>query len=131
MRVVSCLLTEHNLWLVALAAFVCTSGTVMTLRLFQRTRMRTGVEMYGWAFLTAVAGGSSIWCTHFIGMLAYEVAAPVTFDPLLTMASLAIAIVGCGLGFGLCAANNRFVPPELGGALMGIGIVCMHYTGMA
>jgi diguanylate cyclase len=131
MRVVSCLLTEHNLWLVALAAFVCTSGILITFGLFQRTRMRTGVEMYGWAFLTAVAAGSSIWCTHFIAMLAYEVTAPVTFDPLLTMASLTIAISGCGLGFGLCALNKRFLRPELCGVIVGVGVVCMHYTGMA
>ncbi len=63
-------------------------------------------------------------------MLAYKVSAPVTFDPTLTMASLAIAIGGCGLGFGLSTANYRFLPPELCGAVVGLSVACMHYTGM-
>ena len=36
MRVISCLFTEHNLWLVALAALVCVSGCWVTFRLFER-----------------------------------------------------------------------------------------------
>src|SRR5262245_50054184 len=120
MRVVSCLFTEHNLWLVALAALVCISGSAITFGLYQRARERTGLQMYGWIFLTAVAAGSSVWCTHFVAMLAYEVSAPVTFDPLLTMASLVVAIIGCGLGFGLSAADGKRFSPEVCGAVVGI-----------
>ena len=131
MRVVSCLFTEHNLWLVALAALVCISGSAITFGLYKRARERAGLQMYGWIFLTAVAAGSSVWCTHFVAMLAYEVSAPVTFDPLLTMASLVVAIIGCGLGFGLSAAGEKRFPPEICGAVVGISASLMHYTGMA
>jgi diguanylate cyclase (GGDEF)-like protein len=131
MRVVSCLFTEHNLWLVGLAAIVCVLGSGITFGLYSRARERTGTQMLGWAFLTAVAAGSSIWCTHFIAMLAYEVAAPVTFDPLLTMASLVVAIVGCGAGFGLSSLDTKRFSPELGGGIVGLSIATMHYTGMA
>lgn len=130
MRVVSCLVTQHNLWLVGVAAFVCVVGSIITFGLYARARTRVGLQRQGWIFLTAVAGGSSVWCTHFIAMLAYQVSAPVTFDPTLTMVSLAVAIGGCGLGFGLSAANWRFVPPELCGTLVGLSVACMHYTGM-
>jgi predicted signal transduction protein with EAL and GGDEF domain len=131
MRVVSCLFTEHNLWLVALAAIVCVSGCAITFSLFNRARERTGLQKHGWSFLTAVAAGSSIWCTHFIAMLAYEVTVPVTFDPLLTMASLVVAILGCAVGFGLCAIDHKRFRPELCGAIVGITVATMHYTGMA
>lgn len=131
MRVVSCLFTEHNLLIVALAAVVCVAGSWITFGLYTRARMRSGLQMHGWAFLTAVAAGSSIWCTHFIAMLAYEVTAPVTFDPILTMASLVIAIAGCGLGFGLSALEDGRFPPELCGAIVGLSVAFMHYTGMA
>jgi len=131
MRVVSCLFVEHNLWLVALAAIVCVSGSGITFGLYSRARERTGLQKHGWTFLTAVAAGSSIWCTHFIAMLAYEVTAPVTFDPVLTMASLVVAIAGCGAGFGLSSIDEKRFPPEVCGAIVGIGVGMMHYTGMA
>jgi NO-binding membrane sensor protein with MHYT domain len=131
MRVVSCLFTEHNLWLVALAAVVCVSGSAIALGLYARARERTDQQKLGWIFLTAVAAGSSIWCTHFIAMLAYVVEAPVTFDPILTMASLELAIVGCGAGFGLSAYDSKKFPPEVCGAVVGISVALMHYTGMA
>src|ERR1700754_1841125 len=101
MRVVSCLFTEHNLWLVALAALVCISGSAITFSLYERARQRRGLQKHGWAFLTAVAAGSSVWCTHFIAMLAYDVQAYVVFDPILTIVSLLLAIAGCGAGFGV------------------------------
>ena len=131
MRVVSCLFTEHNLWLVALAAVICISGSAITFGLYKRARERSGLQMYGWVFLTAVAAGSSVWCTHFVAMLAYEVSAPVTFDPVLTMASLVLAILGCGLGFGLSAADEKRYRPDICGAVVGVSASLMHYTGMA
>lgn len=130
MRIISCIVTEHNLWLVALAAAICVAGSLITFRLFGHMRSRKGRQVFGWTFLAAVAAGASIWCTHFIAMLAYEVQAPVAFDPLLTLASLVIAIVGCGIGFGLGAANRRAEAPILGGAVVGLSVACMHYTGM-
>lgn len=131
MRVISCLVTEHNLWLVGLAAFVCIAGALIAFRLYARVQSRHGLQKHGWVFLTAIAAGSSIWCTHFIAMLAYEVSAPVTFHAGLTMVSLLIAILGCALGFGLSALDTRFLRPELCGAIIGFGVAGMHYTGMA
>ncbi|MDQ0470393.1 putative bifunctional diguanylate cyclase/phosphodiesterase [Labrys wisconsinensis] len=130
MRVLSCIATEHNPWLVLLAALTCISGSWVALDLFRRADERRGLQKSGWIFLAAVAAGSSVWCTHFIAMLAYEPKAPIAFDPLLTMVSLVIAIVGCGYGF--AAALMRIPPlaPELGGGAVGLAIALMHYTGM-
>ncbi|MDF3152724.1 EAL domain-containing protein [Mesorhizobium sp. XAP10] len=130
MRVISCIATEHNLWLVLLAALMCVTGCWVTIGLFDRSRKTTGVQMKGWLFLTAVAAGSSIWCTHFIAMLAYQPGAPITFDPVLTMASLVIAIVGTGLGFTLASGKSRRLAPEWSGVVVGLAISAMHYTGM-
>ena len=92
--------------------------------------MTYGVQRAGWIFLTGVAAGSSIWCTHFIAMLAYEVGAPVTFDPILTMASFLLAVAGCAGGFAVTLSRLPRVAPELGGAVVGLAITTMHYTGM-
>ncbi|WP_421915514.1 putative bifunctional diguanylate cyclase/phosphodiesterase [Mesorhizobium sp.] len=130
MRVISCIATEHNLWLVLLAALTCVTGCWVTIGLFDRARKTADVQMKGWLFLTAVAAGSSIWCTHFIAMLAYRPEAPISFDPFLTMISLIIAIAGAGAGFVLASGMLSRVIPELGGCVVGIAISAMHYTGM-
>ncbi|OBQ63703.1 putative bifunctional diguanylate cyclase/phosphodiesterase [Mesorhizobium erdmanii] len=130
MRVISCIVTEHNLWLVLLAALMCVTGCWVTIGLLDRARKTVGVQMRGWLFLTAVAAGSSIWCTHFIAMLAYQPGAPITFDPALTMISLVIAMVGTGAGFGLALDKGRGLAPEWGGCAVGLAISAMHYTGM-
>ena len=58
MRVISCIVTEHNLWLVLLAALMCVTGCWVTIGLLDRARKTVGVQMRGWLFLTAVAAGS-------------------------------------------------------------------------
>ncbi|WP_137930352.1 putative bifunctional diguanylate cyclase/phosphodiesterase [Mesorhizobium comanense] len=130
MRVISCIVTEHNLWLVLLAALMCVTGCWVTIGLLDRARKTVGLQMRGWLFLTAVAAGSSIWCTHFIAMLAYQPGAPITFDPALTMISLVIAMAGTGAGFALALDKRQRVAPEWGGAAVGLAISAMHYTGM-
>jgi diguanylate cyclase (GGDEF)-like protein len=130
MRVISCIVTEHNLWLVLLAALMCVTGCWVTIGLLDRARKTVGLQMRGWLFLTAVAAGSSIWCTHFIAMLAYQPGAPITFDPALTMISLVIAMAGTGAGFALALDKHQRVAPEWGGAAVGLAISAMHYTGM-
>ncbi|OCJ07624.1 diguanylate cyclase [Rhizobium sp. AC27/96] len=130
MRVLSCIVTEHNLWLVILAAFVCVSGGWITLNLLKRAENTHGIQRGGWIFLTGVAAGSSIWCTHFVAMLAYEVGAPVAFDPILTMASFLLAVAGCAAGFAVTLSRLPRVAPELGGAVVGLAVTGMHYTGM-
>ena len=130
MRVITCIATEHNLWLVLLAAVMCVTGCWVTMGLFERARKTLGLQMRGWLFLTAVAAGSSVWCTHFIAMLAYQPGVPITFDPFMTMLSLVFAITGAGAGLAMASnANHRFAP-ELGGAMVGLAVAAMHYTGM-
>ncbi|HWU16411.1 MAG TPA: EAL domain-containing protein [Devosia sp.] len=130
MTVLGCVFYFHNIWLVLVAALVCLAGSSATIRLFSRAANTVGLQRAGWHFLTAVAAGSSIWCTHFIAMLAYEPGAPVGFDPVMTIVSLLIAMVGVQLGFILTASGLTRIAPVLGGAVVGLAIVAMHYTGM-
>ncbi len=130
MRVISCIATEHNLWLVLLAAAICVSGTWVAFDLIQRARVRGGLQKAGWIFLSAVACGSSIWCAHFIGMLAYEVKTSVAFDPLMTFASLLVVIAGCWLAISIALSRPHDAFPLLGGIVAGLTIAAMHYTGM-
>lgn len=128
--VLGCVIDEHNIWLVLVAAIVCASGSWAVICLFERAARTAGMQRAGWHFLTAVAAGAAIWCTHFIAMLAYQPGAPVSFDPVMTIVSLLIAIAGAGAGFIVAARGSSLFAPALGGAIAGMAIAVMHYTGM-
>ena len=130
MRVITCLFTEHNLWLVLLAAAMCAMGSGVTMHLFRRGLRTGGAEKAGWLFLTAVCAGSSIWATHFIAMLGYQPGVPVTFDATLTLVSMILAIAGAGAGLAMAGLTFTRHAPVIGGALFGLAIAAMHFTGM-
>jgi diguanylate cyclase (GGDEF)-like protein len=126
-----CIARDHDPWLVLLAVFVCCTGAFAIAQMFGRAQATTGGQRFGWLFLTAVGAGATIWCTHFVAMLAYKSGVPVSLDPVLTIVSLIVAIVGTGTGFGLAAWRRSLVTSLLGGGLVGLAISTMHFTGMA
>jgi len=128
--VLGCIVGEHNLWLVGLAALICGAGSWVTASLFHRTTRTSGLQFFGWLFLTALTAGVATWCTHFIAMLGYDAGVPVDFEPGLTAISLLIAVVGCTIGFVLAGSGLGRYTPALGGAVVGLAIAAMHYTGM-
>jgi len=130
MRIVSCLVYQHNLWLVAVSVIICGLGSWTTVRLFQHARSQAGEATSAWIFLGAVAAGATIWCTHFVDMLAYEPGVPVAFSLGLTALSLFVAVVMSAVGLAVGRLSLTFAP-ALGGAIFGAGIAAMHYIGMA
>ncbi|WP_416355375.1 EAL domain-containing protein [Aureimonas phyllosphaerae] len=129
MTVLNCIVVEHDLWLVLMAAVICAAGSWAMVRLFLRAAASRSTERCAWLVLTAFITGASIWCTHFVAMLGYEPGLPVGFDPVLTIISMLAAMVGSGVGFLIATARGR-AAPALGGAMVGLSIVVMHYVGM-
>src|SRR5258707_11643840 len=69
---------------------------------------------------------------HFIVMLPFFMPMPVSFDFGLTILSLVVAIGVTAVGFFMIGARQATaLQLVLSGIFMGIGIVAMHYTGMA
>ncbi len=130
MNILTCLVVEHDLRLVALAAFVLLSGGWVALGLIKRASERSGNMRWGWTMLAAIASGGAIWCTHFIAMLAYKVQAPITFDMSITVVSLLLAIAGSAAAICITLSGNGRVLPVVGGAALGATIAVMHYAGM-
>ena len=126
-----CIATRHDPWLVLLAVFVCCAGAFSIVQMFERARGTGGVQRIGWAFLTSVAAGATIWCTHFVAMLAFQAGAPVHLDPVLTIGSLVIAIVGSLAGFAIAGWGSGRARAPIGGAIFGGAVSAMHFTGMA
>ncbi|MFN4024532.1 MAG: putative bifunctional diguanylate cyclase/phosphodiesterase [Hyphomonas sp.] len=120
----------HDPVLVLLAAIVCIAGTWVTLKLYRRAASVAGMQRMGWNILTAVAAGAAIWCTHFIAMLGFEPGVAFSFDPILTIVSLIVAIIGSIAGFSLATSRRLPSAPAFGGAVLGLAIAAMHYTGM-
>ncbi|GAA0610061.1 EAL domain-containing protein [Brevundimonas kwangchunensis] len=130
MRVLDCLTQDHNLLLVGLAALICVAGSFVMSRLFARTRRGLARDRLPWIFLGAVAGGATIWCTHFVAMLAYKPGVEIAYAALLTGVSLIVAMVGCGFAMALGSVRKLWAPAA-GGATFGLGVASMHYIGMA
>ena len=55
---------------------------------------------------------------------------PTTYDPLLTLTSLLIAICVSGAGFCIAEANRSSWTHIFAGAVVGAGVAMMHYAGM-
>jgi diguanylate cyclase (GGDEF)-like protein/PAS domain S-box-containing protein len=129
-RVISCVGTQHDWRLVLLAAAVCFLTSVAAINLFHRGCATSGRARALWLVTTGAATGYGIWATHFIAMLAFNPGLPTGYDLLLTVASLAAAAVITGAGLALAATSRMRWAAPTGGALVGLGIAAMHYTGM-
>ena len=131
LKVLSCIATEHEYGLLSLAVLVCVLGCMLTLRLYARVARTVGVQKLNWLFMSGVIGGSTIWTTHFIAMLSFKTSLQHAYEPVLTMASLGVAIAVTTLGLFITAVRKSGLTIELGGGVLGAGIALMHHMGMA
>jgi diguanylate cyclase (GGDEF)-like protein/PAS domain S-box-containing protein len=129
-RVLSCLRDQHDYRLVLLAVLICALATYTAFHIYGGARKSQGPKRLGWIFLTGIATGAGIWATHFVAMLAFKTGLPTAYDPILTLASLLIAIGVTAIGFLIAVQGIGRWQPALGGIVIGAGIASMHYTGM-
>jgi PAS domain S-box-containing protein len=122
----------YNPYLVALSILVASFASYTALDLGGHVGAARGLARRAWLVAAAITMGGGIWSMHFIGMLAFVVPIPMSYDIGLTTLSLVVAIVVTGGGFYVISRQGpsplRLV---LSGLFMGLGIVTMHYTGMA
>ncbi|MEO9683703.1 MAG: MHYT domain-containing protein [Tateyamaria sp.] len=82
--------------------------------------------------LAAVALGGGIWAMHFVAMLGLQMPILFFYDAAITLVSAlsAILIVGAALILMHFTARTPTII-TLAGGIVGIGILVMHYIGMA
>jgi diguanylate cyclase (GGDEF)-like protein/PAS domain S-box-containing protein len=131
LTVYDCLVTQHDLRLVVLAAVVCALASFTALNLLDHVRRSEGRSRQVWLYVAAVSSGFGIWATHFIAMLAFSPDLQSGYDITLTVASLAAAIAITGLGMCVAIMGDSRRLMWAGGAVVGGGIAAMHYLGMA
>ena len=118
--------------LVALSFLVAAAASYVAFGLVGRIASTRGWASAYWLAGGGVAMGAGIWSMHFIGMLAFHLPISMSYDVTLTVASLLIAVVVSG--FALYVASRGTLHGRtlaVAGAIMGLGIAAMHYTGMA
>ncbi|MGJ4953710.1 ATP-binding protein [Bradyrhizobium sp. HKCCYLS20291] len=131
LRVLSCLETEHDKWLVLLAGCVCLLTSLVAVNLLQRARVTDRSVRLAWLATTGIVTGGGVWSTHFIAMLAYTPGFPIRYDLPMTVMSLVAATVMTTAGFATALFSPHRMRAMAGGAMVGLGIAAMHYMGMA
>lgn len=121
---------NHDIGLLVLAGLLCTLGSWVTSRLFRHTKKRSSLPPATWIALTAITAGTTIWGTHFVAMLGFRPGVPMNLDLGITFASMVIAIVGSGAGLVTAVSFRWKYSVSIGGAILGLAIAAMHYTGM-
>jgi diguanylate cyclase (GGDEF)-like protein len=129
--VIYTLLNNHDLALVAVAALICALSAFAGISLLHHARRSTGWMQKLWLAVAAVSVGFGIWATHFVAMLSFHSGIDVGYDLPLTLASLSLAIAIVGGGFWFAAISSSNADSIVAGAVVGVGISAMHYTGMA
>ena len=122
---------HYDLLLVAASIAVAILGSYTALDLAGQARTSPN-RPAAWLGGAALALGASIWSMHFIGMLALRLPIAVSYDGALTALSFALAVAVSGAGlFAVARGMPRRLTLPVAGTLAGLGIVSMHYVGMA
>ncbi|MET0967966.1 MAG: EAL domain-containing protein [Tardiphaga sp.] len=131
LRVWNCIALQHDWRQVLLAAAVCFLTSVAAVNLFTRARSATSDTRIAWLLTAGILTGCGTWATHFIAMLAYTPGFTIHYDLVITACSLVAATVMTTAGLAVALLGRRRRSALMGGALIGAGIACMHYMGMA
>ena len=104
------------------------TGLTLTKDLSQKSLQQRKIAIA----LAAVALGGGIWSMHFVAMLGLQMPILFFYDAAITLASALLAILVVGAALILLHFTQR--SPAIivsAGALVGAGILLMHYIGMA
>ena len=127
----NCVVYQHDPILLVWAVLSLVIGSVVTMRLFTRAQDTNKQIQALWLILAGMIGGGTIWSTHFVSMLAYKSDIILGYELTLTVSSLIIVICTTMLGFAIAIRKANTLRIVTGGAILGVGISLMHYTGMA
>jgi NO-binding membrane sensor protein with MHYT domain len=96
----------YDPYLVGLSSLVACFASYTALDIGGRVRGAQGAARRVWLWAAALAMGGGIWSMHFIGVLAFSMPMPMSYDIGLTILSLVVAIVvTCG-GFYVISRSN-------------------------
>lgn len=122
----------HNRLLVAMSFVVALVAGFTGLSLTRNLSSKSLPRRKASVALASVALGGGIWSMHFVAMLGLQLPILFYYDAAITLASALIAILMVAVALGLLHLVERSSRNiTLAGAIVGAGILVMHYVGMA
>ena len=123
---------NHSSLLIAMSCVVALAAGFTGLSLTRDLSEKPVFQKKASIALAAVALGGGIWAMHFVAMLGLQLPILFYYDAAITLISAlsAILIVGAALIL-LHFAERTPLIISLAGAIVGVGILVMHYIGMA
>lgn len=123
---------SHNAWLVTMSIVIALvagfTGLSLTRNLSEKSLQQRKVSVA----MAAVALGGGIWSMHFVAMLGLQMPILFYYDAAITLVSALTAILIVGGALILLHFVDRTPQVILAaGAIVGAGILAMHYIGMA
>ncbi len=132
LRIVGCVLNQHDYRLLALAAFICLLSCLTASALLSRARSADRWLRATWLAMAGVEFGGGVWSLHFIAMLGFMPGLAISYDVVGTGWSIVIAVLGAFAGFGVGLSRLPIGIRAIGGAcLLAASIGGMHYVGVA
>ena len=130
-RVLSCVFTQHNLWLVGLAAVICVLSCAGTVLVMGRIRTSNPTQRQAWLMLAGLAAGGGTWATHFIAMVAYDPGYSIAFDVPQTLLSAVWGVLGAWASVKVFDTVRSAQGRILAGLTLAAAVVGLHYIGMS
>ncbi len=123
-------LHSHDPKLVLLATAICALGSFVAIFLFTQAREMHGQGRGGWLFLSGFSAGAVMWTTHFVALLAFQPDISLAYDPAMTGGAFFVAVLLSTIGMAI-AAYGPGHSGLVGGAVVGVAAVALHFTAMA
>ena len=124
-----CVGHQHNPWLVLMAAVVSLTASSTTLWMFMTGAERGEREGDWWRLYAGLVGGSGIWATHFICMLAFDPGLPASYDAIGAAVSLLIALAFTTAAIFVADRVKGRLRLPAWAFLFVAGVAAMHYYG--
>jgi signal transduction histidine kinase/DNA-binding response OmpR family regulator len=123
---------SHDMTLVLISYIVAAVASYTVLGMTERLAVSKGKQWWNWLIYSSVALGMGIWSMHFVGMLAFSLPVPVSYNLIIVLVSALAAMAGSFIGLLIVGRDHPKLRHILSGGLMlAVGISVMHYVGMA
>ncbi len=123
------LIHSYDRFYVVLSIAVAILASFAALDIAGRVRSELGTTRLEWLAGGAAVMGLGIWSMHLIGMLAFHLTVPISYDLPLMMLSMIVAMAGSLIA--LMVIGRGVATVIAGGITLGGAIAGMHYIGMA
>ncbi|MFU9135446.1 putative bifunctional diguanylate cyclase/phosphodiesterase [Erwinia tasmaniensis] len=126
------LMSSYDPLMVIASVVVAFLASYTALDMAGRVVNTTGKAETFWLIGGGFAMGIGIWSMHFIGMLSMSLSVAMSYDPSLTVISMAVAVVASIFALWIVCYGKLTAGRLIFGALvLGSGVASMHYIGMA